>query len=403
MGRAKAIDLDLRYKFDFTRPEVCANPFPYYEALLATSPVIVEHEIPWVLVSRYDDAAWVLADHEKFSSAHTRLPGTEVYDPFPGIPIMTFSDEPDHSRLRNVIAPALTPHRVQSLVPKFREMIDRILDVQCEGKGEVEAQQFVAQEIPLRIFGSLRAMSDAECERMNKLTYGAVAAAVAAKTEINPGKITASISPFIKELLDSREHQTGGGDPISLAIAAHECGTIDDRELFGMVMLTVVGGLSTTADAISGALYHMLSRPALHERIKRDRSLISALVEENLRFDGPTHTLPRVTRCEVEIDGLRVPKDTAVLVVLGAANRDPRKFPNPDEFDVDRKNVREHLAFGIGLHFCTGAPLGRAVANVALERLIERFPRMHLQDGFTPSYRGSPTTRGLITLPVIFN
>lgn len=403
MGQAKAGDLDLRSRFDFTRAEVRENPFPYYEALLATPPVYVEHKIPWVLVSRYDDAAWVLADHEKFSSAHTRLPGTEDYDPFPGIPIMTFSDEPDHSRLRDVIAPALTPQRVQSMVPKFREMIDRILDVQCEGKREVEAQQFVAQEIPLRIFGSLRAMSDAECERMNQLTYGAVAAAVANKTEVEPGKITASIKPFIKELLGSREHQTGGDDPISLAIAAHEKGAIDDRELFGMVMLTVVGGLTTTADAISGALYHMLSRPVLYERIRRDRSLISALIEENLRFDGPTHTLPRVTRCDVEIGGLRVPKGTAVLVVLGAANRDPRKFPHPEEFDIDRKNVRDHLAFGIGLHFCTGAPLGRAVANVALERLLARFPRMRLADGFAPAYRGSPTTRGLATLPVLFD
>lgn len=403
MGQTAAVDLDLRYQFDFTKKEVRTNPFPYYRALLATPPIFVEREIPWAVVSRYEDVAWVLADHEKFSSAPPRLPGTDIYDPFPGIPVMTFSDEPDHARLRGVIASAMTPQRAKALVPKFREIIDDILDTHCKGKREVDAQKFVAQEIPIRVFGSLRGLSAAECDKINQLTFGAVAAVVASRGEMNTAKIQEPIKAFVNELVGARTGQAGGDDPVNMAIAAHGRGEINDRELLGMVMLTVVGGLTTTADSIGGTFYQMLTRPALFERVKRDRSLIAALIEEDLRFDAPVHVVPRTTRCDVEVGGVRIPKRTPMLVVLGAANRDPRKFSNPDEFDIGRTNLLDHLAFGVGIHFCAGAPLGRAVATVALERMLDRFPRMRLADGFTPDYIGGPFNRGLTSLPVLLD
>lgn len=404
MTQTEAVDLDLRHQFDFTKPEIRTNPFPYYRSLLATPPIFVEREIPWAVVSRYADVAGVLADHEKFSSAPPHLPGTDIYDPFPGIPVMTFSDEPDHSRLRGVIASAMTPLRAKALVPKIREIVDDILDVQCKGKSEVDAQKFVAQEIPIRVFGSLRGLTVAECDKINQLTFGAIAAVIANRAEYDMSKIQEPIGAFVKELIGSRKGQSDAEDPISMAVAAYERGVINDRELFGMVMLAVVGGLTTTADSISGALYQMLARPALFEKVKSDRSLVPALTEENLRFDAPVHVVPRTTKCDVEVGGVHIPKSTPMLVVLGAANRDSRKFPNPDEFDITRSNLADHLAFGVGIHFCAGAPLGRVVANITLERLLERFPRMHLAEGWTPQYlTGGPFNRGLLNLPVLLN
>lgn len=404
MGQAEPIDQDLRHEFDFTKAEIRSNPFPYYRSLLAAPPIFVEREIPWAVISRYADVTRVLTEHETFSSIRPSLPGTDIYDPFPGIPIVTFTDEPDHSRLRGVIASALTPQRVKSMAPKFREIIDDILDVQCKGKREVDAQKFVAQEIPIRVFGSLRGLSPAQCDKINELTFKAVAAAHASRGKQDPATLQGPIAAFIKELMGgTRKGQAGGEDPVSLAIAAHECGTINDSELFGMVMFSVVGGLTTTADSIGGTIYRMLAHPAVFDRVKSDRSLVTPLVEENLRFDGPAHVVPRTTKCDVEVGGVRIPKGTPMMVVLGAANRDPRKFANPDDFDITRSNVMEHIAFGVGIHFCTGAPLGRVVATIALERLIERFPRMRLQDGWTPSYIGGSFNRGLRSLPVLLD
>ncbi len=173
---------------------------------------------------------------------------------------------------------------------------------------------------------------------------------------------------------------------------------IDDLELFGMVMVLVTGRIGTTSDLISGSIYQMLRRPALYEAIKRNRSLVSVLLEETLRYDGPIHTLFRVTTTDVEVGGLHIPVRTPVCVVNGAADRDPRKFPHPDEFDITR-DLNDHIGFGEGIHFCVGAAPARVEARVALERILERFPWMRLADGFEPAYNNA-FDRGLATLPV---
>ena len=128
------IDLDLRYKFDFSDPAVRADPFPYYRALLATAPIMVQRQIPWAIVSRYDDVVKVLRDHKGYSSVNPLLPGTEVYDAFKDIPVMTFADEPDHARLRRVAAPSLAVRRMENMAPTFLELVDEILDEYWEGK-----------------------------------------------------------------------------------------------------------------------------------------------------------------------------------------------------------------------------------------------------------------------------
>ena len=128
------IDLDLRYRFDFSDPAVCADPFPYYRALLATEPIMVQRQIPWAIVSRYDDVVKVLRDHKGYSSVNPHLPGTEVYDAFKDIPVMTFADEPDHARLRRVAAPSLAVRRMENMAPTFLQLVDEILDEYWEGK-----------------------------------------------------------------------------------------------------------------------------------------------------------------------------------------------------------------------------------------------------------------------------
>jgi cytochrome P450 len=393
------IDLDLRYKFDFSDPAVCADPFPYYRALLATEPVMVQRQITWAIVSRYDDVVKVLRDHKGYSSVNPHLPGTEVYDAFKDIPVMTFADEPDHARLRRVAAPSLAVRRMENMAPTFLELVDEILDEYWEGKPEVDAVCYLAQEVPIRAFGHLLAIPKSENETLRALGVGKPRNDVAF-TFYDP-QFMQSRAEFIHKLVQTRKGESGGEDLISLAIAAHERDEkIDDLELFGMAMVLVTGGIGTTADLISGAIYQMLRRPALYEEIKRDQALVAPLLEETLRYDGPIHTLFRVTTTEVEVGGLRIKPTTPVCVVNGAADRDPRKFPNPDEFDIRRDNG-DHLGLGEGIHYCVGASPARVEARVAVQRILERFPRMRLAQGWKPKYNGNAFGRGLSTLPLI--
>jgi cytochrome P450 len=396
---AGAVDPDLRYKFDFSLPAVYSDPFPYYRALLETGPIMTQREIPWAVVSRYDDVVVVLRDHRGYSSVNPLLPGTEVYDAFHEIPVMTFSDEPDHARLRRVAAPSLAVRRMEGMAPAFLALVDEIFDEYWERKREVDAVCYLAQEMPIRAFGHLLAIPKSENETLRALGVGKPKADT--KFTFYDPQFMQSRAEFIQKLVQMRKRESGGQDLISLAIAAHEKDEkINDLELFGMVMVLVTGGIGTTADLISGSIYQMLRRPELYEEIRDDHTLVVPLLEETLRYDGPIHTLFRVTTREVEVSGLRIPARTPVCVVNGAADRDPRKFPNPEEFDIRRDN-EDHLGFGEGIHFCVGAAPARVEARVALQRILERFPRMRIAEGWTPRYNGNAFGRGLSTLPLV--
>jgi cytochrome P450 len=166
-----------------------------------------------------------------------------------------------------------------------------------------------------------------------------------------------------------------------------------------MVMVLVTGGISTTADSISGAIYQMLSRPELHEHLRRNPAQVPDLVEENLRYDGPVQTLFRVTTEDVEVGGTPIKARTPVYAVTGAANRDPEVFMDPDVFDITR-DPNDHLGLGEGIHFCIGAAPARVQGKVAVQMILERFPRLRIAEGWLPQYTVQAFGRGLTTLPL---
>jgi cytochrome P450 len=299
--------------------------------------------------------------------------------------------------LRRVAAPSLAVRRMENMAPVFMQLVDEILDEHWVGKREIDAVRFLSQEVPTRAFGHLLGIPKSDNETIRILGIGR---ANDGEFYFYDPKFMQSRTEYIRRLVQLRKGQTGGQDLISLAIAAHETTEkIDDLELFGMVLVLVTGGIGTTSDLISGAIYQMLSRPELCAAVKRDRSLVTPILEETLRYDGPIHTVFRVTNEEVEVGGLKIPARTPVCPVVGAANRDPRKFPNPDVFDITR-DFSDHIGFGEGIHFCVGASPARVEARVALERILERFPKIRLAEGFEPVYMGNAFGRGLSTLPL---
>jgi cytochrome P450 len=391
-ARGVQVDPELKFKYDSSDPAVGADLLAYYKSLLAAPPILVQRRgIAWAIVSRYRDCVEVLRDHKRFSSVNPNLPGTEDFDAFRGVPVMTFVDPPVHTRLRRVAAPSLAVRRIYDLEPRFRAICGAILDGWA-GRREIDVVSELAVELPVRVFGFLLDIPERDYELVRSI--GA------------PGKtlytadFLASRHRYITELVKRRRAQSGGQDLISLAIAAHEAGEkINELELFGMVMVLVTGGISTTADSISGALYQMISRPQLLAQLRANPALAPNLVEENLRYDGPVQTLFRVTTEDVEVGGTPIPARTPVYVVAGAANRDPAVFSNPDEFDIMR-DPNDHLGFGEGVHFCIGAAPARLQGKIAIQMMLERFPRLRIAHGWRPQYTVQAFGRGLASLPL---
>ncbi len=383
---------DLKFRYDSSDPAVGSNPVPYYKSLLASPPIVVARRgIQWGIVSRYRDCVEVLRDHRHYSSVNPNLPGTEDFDAFRGVPVMTFVDPPIHTRLRRVAAPSMAVRRIYDMEPQFRAICGRILD-SWSGKREVDVVRSLAVELPVRVFGHLLDIPESD--------YDLVRSIGAPGQTLYTQDYLASRHTYITDLIARRRVQSGGQDVISLAIAAHDAGEkINELELFGMVMVLVTGGISTTADSISGAIYQMVSRPELLERIRSDPVMVPALVEENLRYDGPVQTLFRVTTEDVEVGGTVIAARTPVYVVTGAANRDPAAFAEPDRFDITR-DPNDHLGFGEGVHFCIGAAPARVQGKIAVQMVLERFPRLSIAPGWRPQYTVQAFGRGLTSLPL---
>jgi cytochrome P450 len=391
-GSAAELD-DLRRRYDSSDPAVRDDPFPYYQALLAAPPLIIERRgVPWAVISRYRDAVEVLRDHRRFSSVNPQLPGTEDFDVFNGIPAMAFSDPPLHSRLRRVVAPALAVRRMNEMEPQFRRICETLLRT-WDGQREVDVKVHLATEFPVRVLGYLLDIPESD--------YGVIRS-LAAGTESGDfvsEQFAGSRDAYIRELIE-RRRQGGGDDLISMTIAAHEAGEkIDSLELFGTVSMLVVAGIGTTADLISGCIYQLASRPELLDRVRRDPSLVPAALEETLRYDGPVHSVLRVTTEDIDVGGTLIKTRTPVYVVVGAANRDAAAFKEPDRFDIMRE-PNDHLGLGEGIHFCVGAAPARVQAKVAVQMLLERFPRLRLPEHWTPRYSGGAFGRGLAELPI---
>lgn len=177
---------------------------------------------------------------------------------------------------------------------------------------------------------------------------------------------------------------------------------LSDREVLYIFRGLRAAGQDTTRDLIGNAVLNLMTEPARWDEVRRDPGAIPGFIEETLRRDAPHRGLSRITTEDVEVGGVRLPRGSHLVLLFGAANRDPSRFPEPEVLDACRKNVSDHLAFSKGIHFCPGAPFARMEAQVAVGALAERLPGLRLEPGFSPSYIASLHFRGLERLPVVF-
>jgi cytochrome P450 len=408
MASAPPIDADSLLMELVATPEGRTDPYPRYAALRTHAPVHRSSFGFWV-VTRYDDCQQVLREHgvgKDFSRTAPALGLTEEQYAEQAVfrndhNSMLFADPPDHTRLRSLATRAFTPRTVEALRPHIVAVVDELLDG-LEGR-EVDVMTSLAYPLPVTVIGEMLGVPAGDRAQFQPLVR-----AVAAVLElmITPEGLAAATAAqatmenYFGDLVAERRARPQP-DLLSQLIEAEDRGDQLTRgELVATAILLFAAGFETTSNLIGNGLLALLRHPDQLRRLRQDRSLLRPAVEELLRYDSPVQVNGRAVYEDIEVAGMRMEAGSTVLTLLGAANRDPARFSEPDRLDVGRAEGAP-ISFGSGIHFCLGAALARLEGQVVLDRLLDRFGTIELLDP-QPRIRDSLTLRGLTELPVRF-
>jgi cytochrome P450 len=385
-------------------PEFLADPYPTYHRLRAEDPV---HHSPlgfWVL-TRYEDVSAVLRDPRFIKEPLAALVAARFGAEVPrGVGLsMLDRDPPDHTRLRSLVSKAFTPRVVEGLRPRIQQIVDELI-TRAQAAGSMDVIEEFAYPIPVNVICEMLGVPVADHERFKgwslDIARGLDSIWLPPDSEV-PRRSAASrhaISDYFRGLIDQRR-AAPRGDLLSALIAAEEAGDkLNEEELVATCILLLIAGHETTVNLIGNGVLALLRNPAELCRLRETPGLITSAVEELLRYDGPVQRTARVASAQATIGGRTIARGEMVMPFIGAADRDPAQFRDPDRLDLTRGDNR-HIAFGWGIHFCLGAPLARVEGQIALDALVRRLPRLELVT-HEPEYRQSLTLRGLKTLPV---
>ncbi|MBW3668708.1 MAG: cytochrome P450 [Actinobacteria bacterium] len=394
--------------YDPFAPEVRGDPYPLYAELRQTAPVYWSQEQQAFLLTRYADCVSVLR------SAHTSvddrnaarqgerrvsLRDNAAMAGLAELRPMLFSDPPDHTRMRSLVAKAFTPKRVEGLRPHIAEIVDGLLaDAGANGGLDVVAD--LAFPLPVIVICELLGVPVEDRDQLKgwsrdlARTVDPIVPPDVAQQAAMAGMFFIN---YLNNLIDERR-AAPRDDLLSALIAAEDEGErLTHEELLINTILLFVAGHETTQNLIGNGLLALLRHPDELAAFRDDRSLAKNAVEEMLRYDGPVQLTARIFTEDGEVGGVRIPKGETAILLLGAAHRDPEQFPDPDRFDIRRENANHNIAFGHGIHHCLGAPLARVEAQIALTELVRRFPRMTAGE---PVPSETFTLRGLSSLPI---
>ena len=380
------------------------NPYPVYAALRAHDPV---HRMPRgrVFVTRYADVERIYKEPATFSSDKVVEFGAK-FGPSPlfnhHTTSLVFNDPPAHSRVRRIIAGALTPRAVAALETDVVALVDRLLDAAVE-RGRIDGIEDFAAAIPIEVIGNLLGVPHDEREPLRGWSLAILGA-------LEPGSDPARLGPgneavvaflgYLERLVAARRARPGDPDRdiLTRLIAGEVNGErLSEAELLQNCIFILNAGHETTTNLIGNGLQLLIEHPGERARLLRKPELVRLAVEEILRFESSNQLGNRAATVDTELGGEPVPAGTQITIGIGAANRDPAQFPEPDRFDVARQPNR-HLAFASGIHQCVGMAVARLEGRVALGRFLQRFPD-YAPDG--PPLRGMRVRfRGFAKLPL---
>jgi pimeloyl-[acyl-carrier protein] synthase len=374
---------------------------------------------------------------------------------------MLFMDPPAHTRLRNLTAKAFTPRRVERLRPHIQDIVDDLLDRAARragprfapppaglppaahagagrpvgeahadsprpsrglpaqgpeqgageepsgrriGRGRMDVIADLAYPLPAIVTAEMLGVPTSDCDHLK--AWSADFATMLGNFEHNPDhaprvrRSLEEMTAYFRAAIRRQQQAPREGLIHALVTAEHEGDRLSEDEVIANVIITMVGGQETTTSMIGNGLLTLLHHPHQWQQLRTDPSLIPSAIEEILRYESPIQHTARMTAVDLDLGGKRIRQRQAVIAVLGAANRDPERFPDPNRFDIGRLDNR-HVAFGWAGHFCFGAPLARLEGQIAFETLLRRRPTLELEPG-PPSWQDNLCYRGLTALPVTF-
>ena len=394
-------------------PHIRQNPYPLYARLRKEDPVALVH-LPFFgktyFISRYEDVANAFRDPRISTDINSKGRTNNFVSALMPRSIsvlgqnMLTNDDPEHRRLRDLVHKAFTPKRIQDLSTRISSVTNDLLD-KAAAKGDVDLVADFALPIPLVIISEMLDVPEADRMGFHHLTAAFLESTSSGvmHTLLSYGKLTKIIDYF--ERLIAQRRQALGDDLLSALIEAEEAGErLTEGELVGMLFLLLLAGHETTVNLIASGALALLEHPGELQKLRENPALFDSAIEELLRYTSPVElSTPRFAKEAFTWHGVDIPAGHRIQVGVGSANRDETVFANPDVLDIER-NPNKHLAFGVGVHYCLGAPLARMEGKIALQALLDRFP--HLTLAKPPAeliWRSSTLVRGLKALPVKMN
>lgn len=398
-------------------PAVIADPFPALRRLQAEDPVHWSRALgSWVL-TRYDHVKMALAD-PRFS-ADRISPFLEHAERRGHAPLgelgrtvglwAVFNDPPTHTRLRAVMNRAFTSRAVEAVRPRVQEIVDELL-ARVLPTGRIDLITDFAYPLPITVIGGLIGVAREDAERLKQWSddlAAFVGSAVAAPDKY--ARATRSVremADYFRRLADVRRARPTG-DLMSALVTAGQLtagqrgDALTDDELIATCVLLLFAGHETTTNVIGNGMLALLRHPSEYAAWRDDLSLTATAVEELLRYDGPGQALVRIAATDVVLDGQRIARGDRVFLMINAANRDPRRFADPDRLDL-RRDPNPHITFGHGIHYCVGAPLARLELSIAMPALVRRLPGLAVTDA-PLEWIDSLVFRGVRSLPATFH
>ncbi|MHB8466016.1 MAG: cytochrome P450 [Acidimicrobiales bacterium] len=390
--------------FDRSDKAVRADPYPLYQALREHAPVHFSEQLGGWLLSRHEDVTGVLRDR-RWSNDPRNATGVAddemfalVADMMAGL--LLLMDPPDHTRVRSLVSKAFTPKVIEQLRPHIEATVEGLLDEAVE-RGALELMSDVAYPLPVTVIAELLGVPVADRDLLkehSRLLVWLIEWQMPLDKLPEVGGAAMAVGAYLMGVIEERRAHPRD-DLISALVAAEEAGDrLSPEELLTTCILLLIAGHETTMNLIGNGMLALLRHPDQLARLREDPTLTRPAIEELLRYDGPIQLTARTALEDIDIGGTRIAKGEQVVVLLGAANRDPAVFAAPDALDLTRVDTH-HLAFGHGAHFCLGAALARVEAQVVIAALLRRFPDLTMADA-PIEWRETITIRGLQALPL---
>lgn len=418
---------DLR-SFNPFDPATLQCPFPHYAAMRAEAPV---HEVTGVgiyMVTRHDLVLEVVRDPATYSNqfGQTSMPLPEherqrmadvMAEGFPRVPTMLTADPPDHTRYRRLVTKAFTPKAIAALEPAIRSITTMLVDSWID-RGRIEFVADFAVPLPVRVIATALNVPDerlADFKRWSDDSIAGIGTALDIDGRIEAERGVNEFQRYFADQLEQRRREpeddlltnllnarVAGEDDGSAVDGITDDRALDMPEMLSILQQLLVAGNETTTKMLTEMIRLLSEHPDEWQRVKDDPSRVEAVVEETLRLSTPTQGMFRIVTRDVNLGGVDIPAGSRLVVAYCSANRDEDLFEDPDAFDPDRVNLKEHLAFGKGAHFCLGAALSRLEGKVALQELSQRLDTLTLPASNRFEYFPSFMLRGLTALDLEF-